>query len=78
MISPACDERGIGFVSEIINTVLSPVHICVRSLQCYCGDDGAFYLEMVDFMENLSCLFERRFSSAHKKPGSQRKSEQSD
>lgn len=58
MISSECDNRGILFVSEIINMMLSQVHICVRSLQ-YCGDEGggAFYLELLEFMEHITvCL----------------------
>lgn len=70
-----CDEK--------INTMLSRVYICVRSPQCCCDDDGAFYLEMFEFMGNiiikdLSCLFERYVSSVCEKSGGHRNSEQSD
>lgn len=46
------------FVSEIINLMLSQVHICVRSLQCCCDEGGgAFYLELLEFMEYITvCL----------------------
>lgn len=60
VISSECDNREIWFISEIRNMMLSQVHNCVRSLQCCCDDDDTFYLEMLEFMENITiCLFEK-------------------